>query len=171
MKTAGAAPWRIVVTGVSGSGKSTVGRALAARLGTAFLEGDEFHTPEAVAKMHQGHPLTDADRWPWLDRIGAALSRDARTGAVAACSALKRVYRARLVEAAQHPLVFVMLSAPRAELDARVNDRPGHFMPASLLKSQLALYEPLGRDERGTAIETSGAPEATVEAIVDWLQR
>src|SRR4051794_35266860 len=128
-------PIAVVVMGVSGSGKSTVGAALAARLGVPFHDADEFHPAANVAKMSAGNPLTDEDRWPWLDAIGAALAEAGREGRsiVVGCSALKRVYRDRLRTAAQRPLVFVHLTGSRATLEKRMQTRTGHFMPASLL--------------------------------------
>lgn len=172
MMAAAPVPSLIVVTGVSGTGKTTIGRALAARLGAIFLEGDGFHSSEAVAKMRDGHPLDDADRWPWLGRIGAAIASEAAKGSsvVAACSALKRQYRQRLEAAAQRPLLFITLSAPPAELDTRLKNRRGHFMPASLLGSQLAAYEPLASGERGLTIATVRSPGETAGDIMSWLQ-
>ena len=136
-------PGAVIVMGVSGCGKSTLGALLAAALGCPFLEGDSFHAPEAVAKMGRGVPLTDADRWPWLDRLSAAAAESmAQHGrAVAACSALRRVYRDRLRERIGRPVQFVLLNADRAQLLARMERRPGHFMPTSLLDSQLATLE------------------------------
>ena len=110
-------PVAIVVMGVSGSGKSTVGAALAARLGVAFRDADEFHPAANVAKMSAGTPLTDEDRWPWLDAIAAALAEAGRAGRgiVVGCSALKRIYRDRLRAAARRPLVFVHLTGSRGD--------------------------------------------------------
>jgi carbohydrate kinase (thermoresistant glucokinase family) len=131
---------RIVVMGVSGCGKSTVGAALAARLGLPFIEGDALHDPASVAKMAAGAPLCDADRWPWLDRIGAALATPP-DGAVAACSALRRAYRDRL-RAAVPGLAFLHLTGDRATIAARMATRPHHFMPPALIDSQFATLEP-----------------------------
>jgi carbohydrate kinase (thermoresistant glucokinase family) len=131
---------RIVVMGVSGCGKSTVGTALAVRLGLPFIEGDALHDPASVAKMAAGAPLDDADRWPWLDRIGAALAAPA-DGAVAACSALRRAYRDRL-RAIVPGLAFLHLTGDRATIAARMATRPGHFMPPALIDSQFATLEP-----------------------------
>jgi gluconokinase len=131
---------RIVVMGVSGCGKSTVGAVLAARLGLPFIEGDALHAPASVAKMAAGAPLEDADRWPWLDRIGAALA--ARPGGgVASCSALRRAYRDRL-RAAVPGVVFLHLVGDRATIATRQMARPGHFMPPALIDSQFATLEP-----------------------------
>ena len=129
----------IVVMGVSGSGKTTVGKRLARALHAEFVDGDDLHTDAARAKMAAGHALTDEDRWPWLDRIGAAL---ADRSAVIACSALRRVYRDRLRAAAGPKLRFVYLEASPEEMRARVAGRHGHYMPASLVESQFAALEP-----------------------------
>jgi gluconokinase len=130
----------IVVMGVSGSGKTTVGLRLAHALGARFIDGDHLHTDAARAKMAAGHALTDEDRWPWLDRIGAELARSHRT--VIACSALRRAYRDRLRAAAGPRLRFVYLEATLEEMRARVAGRVGHYMPASLVDSQFAALEP-----------------------------
>ncbi|WP_010544518.1 gluconokinase [Sphingomonas elodea] len=137
------APAAVIVMGVSGCGKSTLGALLAEALGCPFLEGDAFHAPEAVAKMRGGQPLTDADRWPWLDRLAEAAAESlARHGvAVAACSALRGIYRERLRARIGGQVQFVLLDAAREQLLARMANRPGHFMPTSLLDSQLATLE------------------------------
>lgn len=135
----------IVVMGVSGSGKSAIGAALAEALGLPFQEGDVLHPPANVAKMAAGVPLEDADRWPWLDAVAAALA----TGGVVSCSALKRSYRDRLRAGAGRPVAFVFLEGSEALLTERMGARTGHFMPVSLLASQLAtLEDPTG--EPGT---------------------
>jgi carbohydrate kinase (thermoresistant glucokinase family) len=131
---------RIVVMGVSGCGKSTVGSALAARLALPFIEGDALHDPASIARMAAGAPLGDADRWPWLDRIAAALA-DPPGGAVASCSALRRAYRDRL-RAAVPGLAFLHLTGDRPTIATRQAARPGHFMPAALVDSQFATLEP-----------------------------
>lgn len=127
----------IVVMGVSGCGKSAVGEALAAALGLPFREGDALHPPANVAKMAAGVPLDDDDRWPWLDKVAAALS----AGGIVSCSALKRSYRDRLRTGAGRPVAFVFLSGSEALLTERMGARTGHFMPVSLLTSQLATLE------------------------------
>jgi len=148
MSTAASPPasegFAIVVMGVSGSGKTTVGVRLAKTLGAEFIDGDDLHTDAARAKMKSGHPLTDEDRWPWLDRIGTRLAHGQRT--VVACSALRRAYRDRLRAAAGPKLRLVYLEATPEEMRARVAGRIGHYMPASLVDSQFAALEP-PRDE------------------------
>ncbi len=136
-------PVAVVVMGVSGAGKTTVGRALAEVLGAEFIDGDDLHSEAARAKMTAGHPLDDDDRWPWLDRIGAALrwERDGR-GTVVASSALRRAYRDRIRAAVGPRLRFVYLKASPELMRARVAARKDHYMPASLVDSQFAALEP-----------------------------
>ncbi|USI74565.1 gluconokinase [Sphingomonas morindae] len=157
--------------GVSGSGKSTLGAALAARLACPFLEGDSFHAPEAVAKMRGGEPLTDEDRWPWLDRLGAALDQAVRAEglAIAACSALKRAYRTRLEAAIAAPVAFLLLDVARDELAARLERRTDHYMPKSLLDSQLATLERPDADEPALVLDSTRPPEALAARAVEWL--
>jgi len=150
----------IVVMGVMGAGKTTLARALAAELSLPFIEGDDLHTPESHAKLAAGEPLADADRAPWLARVGAAL----RKGGVAACSALTRRYRDAIRAAAGRDVLFVFLDVPRAELARRAATRKGHFAAPSLLDSQLALLEPPGAGERALAV----APDAP---LADTLAR
>jgi gluconokinase len=140
-----------VVMGVTGSGKSTVGVALARRLGVPFADADDFHSPANVAKMSAGLPLDDADREPWLRAIGEWLAARAGTGGVAGCSALKRAYRDILREHAPD-VFFVHLHGDRETVRRRVAGRPGHFMPSSLVASQFAALEPLGEDEHGVVL-------------------
>lgn len=144
----------IVVMGVSGSGKTTVGQRLAQRLGLSFEDADDLHPAANVAKMAAGHPLTDDDRRPWLASVGAELA-SAEHGLVMACSALKRRYRQVILDAA--PAVrFVELEGSRALLESRMTHRRGHFMPASLLDSQLAALESLAADEPGVIVRLDG---------------
>lgn len=154
-------PPLVVVMGVSGSGKSTVGAALAARLGTGFSDADDLHPAANVAKMHAGVPLTDDDRWPWLDAVGAELAGHAGTGLVVACSALRRGYRDRLRRHAPRAL-FLHLAGDRAVLAARMGHRQGHFMPLTLLDSQLDTLEPLGPDETGATLDLADAVDDLV---------
>lgn len=158
--------------GVSGSGKSTLGRCLAERLDSTFLEGDDFHSADAIAKMRLGHPLDDADRWPWLDRLGAEAGATAARGgiAVVACSALKRRYRERLAAAAAGiPLLFVLMDAHRELLPQRLADRPGHFMPASLLDSQLATLERPDADEPAITLDAARPPLLLCKEALAWV--
>jgi gluconokinase len=160
----------VVLAGVAGSGKTTVGRALAARLGWTFEDGDALHSPADIAKMHSGAPLTDADRWPWLEAVAAWL--DARiaasTSAVVACSVLKRSYRDFLYRG--RPTVqIVMLQADAAMLTARLIARRGHFFPARLLQSQLADLEMPDHDERTLVVPTADSPAEIADEIIRRL--
>ncbi|MFB9310880.1 gluconokinase [Agromyces hippuratus] len=153
--------------GVSAVGKSTVGRLLAERLGVPFRDADDLHPAANVAKMASGVALDDTDRGPWLDLVGAEL-QDSTTGVVIACSALKRTYRDRLRHAAPST-VFVHLHGSHELLAARAAARAGHFMPASLLDSQLAALEPLSIDETGITVDVAGAPAEIVDRAVAGL--
>jgi gluconokinase len=155
----------IVVMGVEGSGKTTVGLALARRLGRPFIEGDDLQPPANVARMASGHPLTDAERVPWLRAVGARLTQG---GVVATCSALKRTYRDLLREFAP-TTYFVMLSGSEALISNRIADRHHAYMAATLLPSQLAILEPLGADELGLVVEATLAPHAIVDLVVTSL--
>ncbi|MDT9593975.1 gluconokinase [Nocardioides zeae] len=138
--------------GVSGSGKSTVGAALAQRLRVPFGDADDFHPQANIDKMSAGIALDDADREPWLDAIAQWLEdRATTTGGVVTCSALKRAYRDRI--AAATPVVFVHLAGSREVIARRQASRPGHFMPASLLDSQFRTLEPLEADETGIVLD------------------
>ena len=163
----------VVVMGVSGSGKSTIGSHLAERLGLPFLEGDGFHPPANVAKMASGIPLTDRDRWPWLDEIAAALNRERRSGhgAIATCSALKRAYRDRLRSSTDGQIQFVLLDGPPDLLRARMARRSGHFMPASLLDSQLAILERPDADECALRLDFGRSVSELVDDAVAALKR
>jgi gluconokinase len=153
----------IIVMGVSGSGKTTVGRILAQALGVDFVDGDDLHSNEARAKMGQGIALTDEDRWPWLDRVGARL---AQGDVVIACSALKRVYRERLRSGAGPALRFVYLEATPEAMRDRVAHRKGHYMPASLVDSQFAALEPpLGERDVVTLPADAKLPDAALALL------
>lgn len=152
--------------GVSGAGKTTVGTALAHRLGWRFQEGDALHPPGNVAKMHAGIPLDDEDRAPWLRAIAARIDdwRERGEAGVIACSALKRKYRNAII--GNRPEVrLVYLTAPPALIAKRLAGRQGHFMPASLLASQLATLEPPGPDENALTV----AMDAPIETIVERI--
>lgn len=154
---------RIVVMGPSGSGKSVVGAVLATRLDLPFIDADDLHPAANVEKMAAGTPLDDDDRWPWLDIVAATL-RDAEGGAVIACSALARRYRDR-IRAGAPDAVFVELEVPPKVLARRMSSRQ-HFMPPSLLASQLAALEPLAAYERGVVVVNDRPPiEVAGEAI------
>lgn len=153
----------IVVLGVSGSGKTTVGGLLAHRLGIPFADADDLHPQANLEKMAAGTPLADEDRWLWLRRVGRMLADAdaAGTGLVIACSALKRLYRDAILEV-EPRAQFVLLDGSRGLLETRLADREGHFMPVSLLDSQLATLEPLGSDEPGLTVGIEGTPEEIV---------
>ncbi|WEX79383.1 gluconokinase (plasmid) [Sinorhizobium numidicum] len=157
----------VVVMGVSGCGKSTVGKRLADYLGAAFVEGDGLHSPANVAKMRSGIPLDDADRGPWVDDIGALLARE-RT-VVVSCSALKRSYRDRLRAVAGRPITFVFLQGSRAALAARMGERSGDYMPLSLLDSQLATLELPSGEADVVTIEIDQSPERIVALAMNNL--
>ncbi|WP_228982071.1 gluconokinase [Streptomyces sp. DH12] len=155
----------VVVMGVSGTGKTTIGQSLARSLEVPFAEADDFHPPENVAKMRAGIPLDDEDRGPWLDTIARWLRDRRGRGGVITCSALKRRYRDRLVSAA--PSVFFVHLHGSAELIAeRMAARRGHFMPLSLLRSQLDALEPLAATERGARVPVDGTVEETTRKAV-----
>jgi carbohydrate kinase (thermoresistant glucokinase family) len=143
---------RIIVMGPSASGKTTLARALAQALQARYLEGDDLHPAANVQKMRSGIALDDADRGPWIDALGSALCRDPAQPVVATCSALKRRYRDKL-DAIAGPLVFIHPLVSRQILSQRLATRAGHYMPASLLDSQLADLEPLAIDEPGIVID------------------
>ena len=161
-------PPQIVVMGVSGSGKSTIGSLIADRLGVPFTDADDLHPAANVQKMAAGQPLDDDDRWPWLALVGDALAGASRSGLVIACSALKRSYRDAIRVSAPEA-VFVLLTGSRELLASRLGHREGHFMPATLLDSQLATLEPLAADEGGVTVDIAGSPEQIVDAIASAL--
>jgi gluconokinase len=161
-------PAAYVVMGVSGSGKSLVGEAVAADLGLVFVEGDALHPKANIEKMSMGIPLTDADRLPWLDKIGQeiATSLAAGEGIVVSCSALKRMYRNRLRGSAQGRLIFIFLKGSEEVLAPRMAARKGHFMPASLLKSQLATLEDPSAEDGVITVDISGTPDEVVAETI-----
>lgn len=163
----------IVLMGVCGTGKTTVGQGIADALKAPFLEGDSFHPPENVEKMRSGIPLDDDDRWPWLQSLGQAIGDHVGRGdpVVAACSALKHVYRDRLRDAAGGDLLFILLDGDRALLSARMKARTDHYMPPSLLVSQLAILERPGRDETSITLDVSLSPKTLIERAVETITR
>ncbi|GAA1142345.1 MULTISPECIES: gluconokinase [Microbacterium] len=162
-------PIVLVVMGVSGSGKSTVAGMLAGRLGWDLEEGDDLHPAANVAKMAAGVPLTDEDRWPWLERIAAWIQLHTASGTpgIVTCSALRRVYRDRL---SGPGVAFVHLDGTRETIANRLSTRFDHFMPQSLLGSQFATLEPLEPDEEGIVVDLGRGPKDEVKEIMRRLQ-
>jgi carbohydrate kinase (thermoresistant glucokinase family) len=156
--------------GVSGVGKTTVGKLLAERLSVEFLEGDQFHPPANIAKMRNGEPLTDEDRLPWLEILASELAarRAAGKGVVLACSALRRRYR-DILRDGHDDVDFVFLQADQHVIQQRIDARRGHFMPASLLESQLVALEHPGPDEHVITVDAAQPPEAIVETVLEQL--
>lgn len=157
----------IVVMGVSGSGKSTVGELLAQDRGLPYRDGDDLHPQANIDKMAEGIPLNDEDRWPWLDLVGAWLE-DHPDGGIIGCSALKRSYRDRIRAVAPNT-VFVHVHGDYDLLFERMDERPGHFMPASLLDSQMDTLEMLDDDEDGHVFDVTHTPEEIVKQASSWL--
>ena len=162
----------IIVMGVSGSGKSTIGALLAGRLGWPFADADGFHPPENVAKMAAGTPLTDADRWPWLDAIAAHIDAARKAGqpVVVACSALRRAYRDRL-RAGHGDLLFLHLSGAPEVIAARQAARQGHFMPPSLMASQFATLEDTVAEPDAVTVSVKASPHEVVNAAMVAISR
>jgi gluconokinase len=160
-----------VVMGVSGSGKTTVADGLARAQGWILLEGDRFHPPANVAKMHAGIPLTDDDRWPWLRAIAdrADELRNAGQSAVVACSALKRAYRDILI-GDRPDTVLIYLRGSQQLIASRLNARKGHFMPPMLLDSQFATLEEPGPDEHAIVVDIDGAADSVIQDAIRQLR-
>lgn len=161
-------PGSIIVMGVSGSGKSSVGERIAKAYGYPFIEGDALHPPDNIKKMSKGIPLTDDDRWPWLAAIGRKLAESSGP-AVVACSALKVSYRQKLRESAPEGLAFVHLHGAEAVLADRMQHRTGHFMPASLLRTQLATLEDPTGETNTVTIDIDQALDAIVDEALAAL--
>ena len=167
---AGKPPCALIVMGVSGSGKSTIADKLAERLHWSYEDGDKFHPASNVAKMSAGQPLTDEDRWPWLQAIADEIDRVCRIGGhvVIACSALKRAYRSVLVHG-RRDVRFVFLSGTQALIADRLTRRKGHFMPPGLLDSQFKTLEPPAADENPVTVSIDASVDAIIEDIVRQL--
>ncbi|MFI9294063.1 gluconokinase [Streptomyces gardneri] len=159
----------VVVMGVAGTGKTTIGPLVAEAMALPYAEGDDFHPAANVAKMSAGVPLDDTDRAPWLDAIGAWAHDRAGLGGVVSSSALKRTYRDRL-RAAAPGVVFLHLTGDRELIEGRMSARKGHFMPTALLDSQFAALQPLEEDETGVAVDVSGTPEEIAARAVAALR-
>jgi len=166
----GATPCALITMGVSGSGKSTIGEAVARRLGWTYEDGDKFHPASNVAKMSAGHPLTDEDRWPWLQAIADEIDRvcQASAPAVIACSALKRAYRDILVHG-RDDVRIVYLNGTQALIAGRLAARKNHFMPSGLLDSQFKTLEPPAACENPVTVSIDGSVDAIVDDIVRQL--
>lgn len=170
MGSDGEMPCALIVMGVSGAGKSTVGEALAARLGWRYEDGDAFHPESNVAKMHAGHPLTDEDRWPWLRAIAAEIDRVCQSGGhvVIACSALRRAYRDVLAHG-RRDVRLVYLDGAEPLIEDRLSHRKGHFMPPGLLASQFATLEPPGADEHAVRVSIDAPVAGIVDDVLNQL--
>ncbi|MFJ6002146.1 gluconokinase [Arthrobacter sp. NPDC092385] len=165
-----AQPRHVVVMGISGSGKTTIATRLTERLGWVFAEADDFHPAANIAKMTAGTPLTDQDRWPWLESMRDWMTAQAQAGrsTVVTCSALKRSYRDLLTQA-EGRVRFVHLLGDTDLILDRMKTRSGHFMPESLLPSQISTLEPLEPDEQGVRIENTGTPDQVTDLVIDQL--
>lgn len=161
----------LVVMGVSGSGKSTIAALIAERLGWIFVDGDSFHTPEHVAKMHAGLALDDEDRAPWLGRIAAWIRQrlDAGESGVVVCSALRKAYREVLTRGSRQAVRVVYLDGDKALIAGRLAERHGHFMSPHLLDSQFATLEPPGPDEHPIIVQISDTPEVIADRVIARL--
>ncbi len=167
-------PPAIVIMGISGCGKSTLGQRLSETIGYRFVEGDDLHLPASVAKMSAGTALTDEDRWPWLERIAAVLKSgegSAAGGCIVSCSALKRSYRDLLRSRVGDHLLFVFPGVSVETLQMRLHNRPNHYMPPSLLASQMATLELPTPDEGVLTIDGEAEPDQSVELILSFLSR
>ena len=161
----------VIVMGVTSCGKTSVGAALATQLKCPFIEGDTLHPPANIAKMSAGLPLNDVDRWPWLAAVGNAMKVECETGhgVVASCSSLKKIYRQKLAEAAGTPIKLIFLHGSKDILTARIASRKGHFMPPSLLDSQLTTLEFPGPDEAALQLDVSLPIAELVKRAKDYL--
>ncbi len=171
LQTRPSAPTVLVVMGVSGSGKTTIATLLAKKLGWAFRDGDEFHPEANVAKMKSGMPLTDEDRWPWLEAIGHFIDEELARGtkAIVTCSALKRRYRDIIIDA-RDGVRLIYLKGAKALLEKRLTKRHGHFMPSSLLQSQFDALEEPGHAENPLIVSVAATPDQIVRHILEKLE-
>lgn len=159
---------RIVLMGVAGCGKSSVGEALSGLTGLPYRDGDDLHPAANVEKMRQGVPLTDDDRWGWLDRVARVLATEAPV--IVGCSALKRIYRDRIRKGAGGPVHFVHLSGSRALIEARMSERKGHYMPLSLLDSQFAALEQPDGERFAITVDIDRSPDEIAAEIAARLR-
>jgi len=155
--------------GVTACGKSTVAEKLAEQLDAVFIEADELHPPKNILKMKQGNPLTDKDRWPWLEQVASEINSCTKP-AIVSCSALRRAYRDKLRLHTELPMHFIHIFGTRDVLAQRMASRQGHFMPVSLLDSQINLLEPLEVDETGTEINAEQCIEDVVKEAMEYVQ-
>lgn len=160
---------KFVVMGVSGCGKSSVGTAVAEKLGIGYIDGDDLHPTENIAKMSRGEPLTDSDRVPWLVRVGQRLA-EIDGPVIIGCSALKRAYREIIRDKAGEPVCFLHLEGSRETLFERMANRSGHFMPVALLESQLATLEPPGLEETVITADIEQPFDQLVDALVATIR-
>jgi gluconokinase len=169
---ASTSPCALIVMGVSGSGKTTIGERLAARMSWRYEDADTFHPASNVAKMSAGQPLTDEDRWPWLKAIAAEIDRACTAGErlVIGCSALRRVYRDVLVHG-RDDVRFVYLEGTQTLIADRLGQRKGHFMPPGLLASQFQTLEPPTPDERAMTVSIDAQAEVIVDRIISQLSQ
>ncbi|MEM7442240.1 MAG: gluconokinase [Pseudomonadota bacterium] len=158
-----------VIMGVAGCGKTSVGQALAGTLGATYLDGDDLHPAANVAKMASGQPLTDDDRWPWLDLVGDRLGQSS-SNILIGCSALRRVYRDRIRDGAGTAVIFLHLKGAQEVIERRMQARKDHFMPVSLLRSQFETLENLEDDETGFEIDIDRSRQAVVDACLAKLR-
>ena len=164
---------QLIVMGVSGCGKSSVGEALGVHFSVPYIEGDAMHPPANIAKMSAGTPLDDSDRWPWLDALAARLKEAVAQngGAIASCSSLKKIYRDRLQAGSGPQTCFIFLDCSRKTLDRNQSARKGHFMPQSLLDSQLATLEPPYDEARAITIDGNQSFDAVIQSICAKLEQ
>ncbi len=155
----------MVVMGIAGTGKTEIGKRLAAALGSAFVEADIFHSPQNVERMRQGVGLTDDDRWPWLNAVCDSALAEQQRPVVIACSVLKRSYR-DIFRQRLGAIRFVFLDGPPALIAERINNRRNHFASASLIESQLRTLEPPSSDENAVAVDISNSPDVIVASLV-----